>query len=328
MVLYRVVPHGQDRRPVRLRDVGVVDRVGAPRVLEGHGLPHPAHHAHVAQGDAVGQFELAGMVGTGVGVGAGAGAGASSAKSGRQRLTARSTRRESFALMPRQSDAKQPIVNTNGRPRLAAPARPPKAPSGGCLTQPAPAAGGAAAERLRPPNRRAGPPRKSPRRAPLGKYFVDTPSRLRDLVGFPHRLSPHIFTIMAHSEILLVKPVEGLGGEGDQVKVRAGYARNFLLPRGWRSRSPRRTASRSRRSRSAAREREAQELSGAQELAQKLEKTSLAFAVTTGEGGKMFGAITAARPPRQARRRRRSRSTASGSTCTPRSRRSASTRSR
>ena len=36
---------------------------------------------------------------------------------------------------------------------------------------------------------------------------------------------------MAHSEVLLVKPVEGLGGEGDQVKVRAGYARNFLLPR-------------------------------------------------------------------------------------------------
>ena len=36
---------------------------------------------------------------------------------------------------------------------------------------------------------------------------------------------------MAYSEVLLVKPVDGLGGEGDQVKVRAGYARNFLLPR-------------------------------------------------------------------------------------------------
>ena len=36
---------------------------------------------------------------------------------------------------------------------------------------------------------------------------------------------------MAHSEVLLLKPVESLGGEGDQVRVRAGYARNFLLPR-------------------------------------------------------------------------------------------------
>ncbi|HUL53470.1 MAG TPA: bL9 family ribosomal protein, partial [Opitutaceae bacterium] len=37
---------------------------------------------------------------------------------------------------------------------------------------------------------------------------------------------------MAHNEVLLIKPVEDLGAEGDQVKVRAGYARNYLLPRG------------------------------------------------------------------------------------------------
>jgi len=98
---------------------------------------------------------------------------------------------------------------------------------------------------------------------------------------------------MANSEILLVKPVEGLGGEGDQVKVRAGYARNYLLPRGIAV--PLTGANRkqveSLKKRRA--ERESQELNGAQELAKKLEKASLAFAVKTGEGGKMFGAITA-----------------------------------
>jgi large subunit ribosomal protein L9 len=98
---------------------------------------------------------------------------------------------------------------------------------------------------------------------------------------------------MAHSEVLLLKPVEGLGGEGDQVKVRAGYARNFLLPR--KVAAPVTLANRkqveSLKKRRA--EREANELQGAQELAKKLEKTSLAFAVKTGEGGKMFGAITA-----------------------------------
>ena len=97
---------------------------------------------------------------------------------------------------------------------------------------------------------------------------------------------------MAHSEVLLVKPVEGLGGEGDQVKVRAGYARNFLLPR--KDAVPVTTANRKQvealKKRRA--EREAQELNGATELGRKLEKTSLAFAVKTGEGGKMFGAIT------------------------------------
>jgi large subunit ribosomal protein L9 len=98
---------------------------------------------------------------------------------------------------------------------------------------------------------------------------------------------------MAHSEILLLKPVDGLGAEGDQVKVRAGYARNFLLPR--KIAAPVTLANRkqveSLKKRRA--EREAQEIQGAQEIAKKLEKTSIAFAVKTGEGGKMFGAITA-----------------------------------
>lgn len=99
---------------------------------------------------------------------------------------------------------------------------------------------------------------------------------------------------MAYSEVLLVNPVEGLGGEGDQVKVRAGYARNFLLPRNIAV--PLTAANRKQiealKKRRAVRE--AEELGGAQELAKKLEKTSLAFAVKTGEGGKMFGAITSA----------------------------------
>ena len=98
---------------------------------------------------------------------------------------------------------------------------------------------------------------------------------------------------MAHSEILLVKPVDNLGGEGDQVKVRAGYARNFLLPSGMAlpvTNANRKQVEALKKRRA---EREAKELSGAQELAKKLEKTSLAFAVTTGEGGKMFGSITA-----------------------------------
>jgi len=97
---------------------------------------------------------------------------------------------------------------------------------------------------------------------------------------------------MASTEVLLVQPVEGLGGEGDQVKVRAGYARNFLIPRKIAvslnaANKKHIDALKKRRA-----EREQQELSGAQDVAKKLEKTSLAFAVKTGEGGKMFGAIT------------------------------------
>jgi large subunit ribosomal protein L9 len=98
---------------------------------------------------------------------------------------------------------------------------------------------------------------------------------------------------MANTEVLLVKPVDGLGGEGDQVKVRAGYARNFLLPRkiAVQLNAANRKHVDALKKRRA--EREQSELSVAQELGKKLEKTSLAFAVKTGEGGKMFGAITA-----------------------------------
>jgi large subunit ribosomal protein L9 len=98
---------------------------------------------------------------------------------------------------------------------------------------------------------------------------------------------------MANSEILLLKPVDGLGGEGDQVKVRAGYARNFLLPHKFAvpvTQANRKHVDALKKRRA---ERETHELSGAQEFAKKLEKTSVAFAVKTGEGGKMFGAITA-----------------------------------
>jgi large subunit ribosomal protein L9 len=100
---------------------------------------------------------------------------------------------------------------------------------------------------------------------------------------------------MPTSEVLLLKPVEGLGGEGDQVKVRAGYARNFLLPRkiGLPVTQANRKQVEALKKRRALRE--AEDLSGAQALAQKLEKMGgMAFAVKTGEGGKMFGAITAA----------------------------------
>jgi large subunit ribosomal protein L9 len=98
---------------------------------------------------------------------------------------------------------------------------------------------------------------------------------------------------MAHNEVLLLKPVDGLGAEGDQVKVRAGYARNFLLPQGMAvplTLSNRKQIDALKKARGL---REAKELGGAQEIAKQIEKTAIAIAVKTGEGGKLFGAVTA-----------------------------------
>ncbi len=99
---------------------------------------------------------------------------------------------------------------------------------------------------------------------------------------------------MAHREILLLKPVDNLGGEGDQARVRAGYARNFLLPRKLAiplTDSNRKQIEALRKART---KREESELDAAKRLAAKIEATRIAIAVKTGEGGKMFGAVTAA----------------------------------
>ena len=97
---------------------------------------------------------------------------------------------------------------------------------------------------------------------------------------------------MANSEVLLLKPVDGLGAEGDQVKVRAGYARNFLLPQGMAMPLTQANRKRVESLKKARGLREAKELEGAQALAKQIEKAAIAIAVKTGEGGKLFGAVT------------------------------------
>ncbi len=99
---------------------------------------------------------------------------------------------------------------------------------------------------------------------------------------------------MATTKVLIVKPLENLGGEGEQITVKAGYARNFLFPK--KIAIPVNKANKKQiEALIKAREiREAKELENAQALAKVLADMSIAFAVKTGEGGKLFGSVTAA----------------------------------
>ncbi|PWM29289.1 MAG: 50S ribosomal protein L9 [Verrucomicrobia bacterium] len=99
---------------------------------------------------------------------------------------------------------------------------------------------------------------------------------------------------MATSKVLLIKPVENLGGEGDQVSVKAGYARNFLLPKKLAVPISKANKKQIEALLKARQLREAKELENAQALANAIAQMSIAFAVKTGEGGKLFGSITAA----------------------------------
>jgi large subunit ribosomal protein L9 len=98
---------------------------------------------------------------------------------------------------------------------------------------------------------------------------------------------------MAKTEVILIQNIVGLGGESDQVKVAAGYARNYLFPQGLAvplnsSNKRRIEALKKRRG-----EREAHEFSSMTELGKSLSNLIAVIAVKTGEDGKMFGAVTA-----------------------------------
>lgn len=98
---------------------------------------------------------------------------------------------------------------------------------------------------------------------------------------------------MAKTEVILTHNIVGLGGESDQVKVAAGYARNYLFPQ--RLAIPLSSGNKRRlealRQRRA--EREAHEFNTMTELAKGLTKLVCVVKVKAGEDGKMFGTVTA-----------------------------------
>ena len=97
---------------------------------------------------------------------------------------------------------------------------------------------------------------------------------------------------MANAQVILKEKIEGLGAEADVVKVRAGYARNFLVPQGKAfeaSKSNLRHVQALKTNRAA---REAEELVGLQEIAVKIAKLKPKFTLSTGQGGKAFGSVT------------------------------------
>jgi large subunit ribosomal protein L9 len=96
------------------------------------------------------------------------------------------------------------------------------------------------------------------------------------------------------TEVILRESVTNLGHPGDIVTVSAGYARNFLVPRGIAylatEGNKRRIAQEKARLEAA----ESSRVAAAQAVAAKLEPVSLTFSARVGEEGKLFGSVTAA----------------------------------
>lgn len=95
-------------------------------------------------------------------------------------------------------------------------------------------------------------------------------------------------------EIILRQGIENLGKPGDVVKVKAGYARNYLLPHGLAYEATPGNLKRIQQERDRLEAAENERRGTAQGFAEKLEQVSLTFSARVGEEGKLFGSVTAA----------------------------------
>ena len=94
-------------------------------------------------------------------------------------------------------------------------------------------------------------------------------------------------------EVILREDIKTLGKAGDLVKVKPGYARNFLLPKGLAYEATDGNRKRIDSESKARQARLAEERSGAEAAAAKLAAAPLAISRKAGEGDRLFGSITA-----------------------------------
>ncbi|MDP3966914.1 MAG: 50S ribosomal protein L9 [Nocardioides sp.] len=95
-------------------------------------------------------------------------------------------------------------------------------------------------------------------------------------------------------KLILTQEVTGLGSAGDVVEVKNGYGRNYLVPRGiaisW-TRGAQKTVDSIRAARAS---RAVADLDHAKQIKATLENANVNVRVRSGEGGRLFGAVTPA----------------------------------
>ena len=95
-------------------------------------------------------------------------------------------------------------------------------------------------------------------------------------------------------KLILTQEVGGLGAAGDIVEVKDGYGRNFLIPRGFGIRWTRGGEKTIESIKAARLSRAARDSDHAIEIKNKLEQGPVNVQVRSGEGGRLFGAVTTA----------------------------------
>lgn len=97
---------------------------------------------------------------------------------------------------------------------------------------------------------------------------------------------------MATTKILLREDIDNLGGRGEIVKVKAGYARNFLLPNRLASLATKGNINSIEKERSSLLKKAASEKSTAEAQHEQMRDIALTFERRAGEAGTLFGSVT------------------------------------
>lgn len=93
-------------------------------------------------------------------------------------------------------------------------------------------------------------------------------------------------------EIILIQDVDNLGGKNELVKVRNGYARNFLIPRGLAQEASPGNRKQLEERLKVARKKEELMLAQINSVIAKLNEGALRVGAKTGTSGKIFGSVT------------------------------------
>jgi large subunit ribosomal protein L9 len=93
-------------------------------------------------------------------------------------------------------------------------------------------------------------------------------------------------------QVILMEKVVNLGALGDVVKVKDGFARNFLIPQGKAKRASEKNLKEFENRRVELEKKANEQLTGAQERAAKLEGMKIEIAQKAGADGRLFGSVT------------------------------------
>lgn len=97
---------------------------------------------------------------------------------------------------------------------------------------------------------------------------------------------------MATTNVLLREDIDNLGGRGEVVKVRAGYARNYLLPRGLALLATKANVKQVEAIKTALLKKVAVEKATADAQAEQMKDIKLTFERKAGDEGTLFGSVT------------------------------------